>query len=555
MKLRRNKVGVVPQDDDGGHYASLTGSTRKRGRRNRRKSDTKADVDEEMQYLSAVQCIIAFATWFGKRLKKANNSVGLPCFFRYKAKDSSSDQTCDYEPNEKKNGRWYRKQKRRNYGEKYVKDNINKEAVRSTLAKIFSSLKKKKKMNDNMKGAENRDKKHGRSLRAMMEIITSCFPKSDKLYKMKNKTMNGACDSGGGGTTCLPRTPSPVKMKNKTMNDACDSGVGGTTCSPRTPSPPKSTDSGKLVSAADDGPGDDRDGHKKSDGDEKLSVGSKNSERNEDENAAYDDDFFDSFDDSISADFSDFVTDVIDIAQGNINPKIESGNSSDASSIAKNINDFVAEAIGSAKENINKEEEEKRKREEFLQSMRLAMELREIAGEMAFNAICGAIVQLEHEKDENVGDDNVMNILSGYTASVEKNRTEKMCRGIAQSVVLDTMDIIRRKEEEKREITSILQKYKKKVPEPISLLPSTSEMIPVAKTVQPFVAAIRIEPEFSGTFAEFSAPFPTSNINLRKTRKRAVFTPQMQVITREEEEELLRKATGKCPPSKDRERQ
>ncbi|XP_039254888.2 uncharacterized protein LOC120331799 isoform X2 [Styela clava] len=527
MKLRRNKVGVVPPDDSGGYGVSRTGSTKKRSRRNRKKLDTKADVDEEMQYLSAVQCIIAFATWFGKRLKKANNSVSLPCFFRYRTKDSSSDQTCDYEPNEKKNGRWYRKQKRRNYGEKYVKDNINKEAVRSTLAKIFSSLKKKKKMNDNMKGAENRDKKHGRSLRAMMEIITSCFPKSDKLDKMKNKTMNDACDSGGGGTTCSPRTPSPAK----------------------------STDSGKLVSAADAGPGDDRDGHEKSDEDEKLSVGSKNSERNEDENAAYDDDFFDSFDDSISADFSDFVTDVIDIAQGNINPKIESGNSSDISSIAKNINDFVAEAIGSAKENINKEEEEKRKREEFLQSMRLAMELREIAGEMAFNAICGAIVQLEHEKDENVGDDNVMNILSGYTASVEKNRTEKLCRGIAQSVVLDTMDIIRRKEEEKREITSILQKYKKKVPEPISLLPSTSEMIPVAKTVQPFVAATRIEPEFSGTFAEFSVPFPTSNIIVRKTRKRAVFKPQMQVITREEEEELLRKATGKCPPSKDRERQ
>ncbi|XP_077969952.1 uncharacterized protein LOC120331328 [Styela clava] len=490
MKLRRNKVGVVPPDDGGGYGVSHTGSTKKRSRRNRKKLESKPD-DEEMQYLSAVQCIVAFATWFGKKLKKANNAVGLPCFSRYKTKDSSSDQSCDFEPNEKKNGRWYRKRKRRNCGEKYVKDNIDKEAVRSTLAKILSSLKKKKKINVNMKGAENRDKKHGRSLRAMMEIITSCFPKSDKLDKMKNKTMNDACDSEGEGATCSPRTPSPAKMENETMNDACDSGGGATTCSLRTPSLAKSTDSGgKLVSSADDGPADDRDG------DEKSSVGSKNSEKNADASAAYDDDFFDSFDDSISADFSDFVTDVIDIAKSTINPKIESDNSSDVSSIAKNINDFVSEAIGSAKENINKEEEEKRKREEFLQSIRLAMELRDIAGEMAFNAICGAIVQLEHEKDENVGDDNVMDILSGYTASVEKNRTEKMCRGIAQSVVLDTMDIIRRKEEEKREITSILQKYKKKAPEQNLLLPSTSELIPIAKTVQPFVAATRIERKF-----------------------------------------------------------
>nr|XP_039261892.1 uncharacterized protein LOC120338033 isoform X5 [Styela clava] len=476
MKLRRNKVGVFPPDDDGGYGISRTGSTKKRSRKNRKKLDTKPD-DEEMQYLSAVQCVVAFVTWFGKRLKKANNAVGLPCFFRYETKDSSSDQSCDFEPNENRNGRWYRKQKRRNCGEKYVKDNINKEAVKTTLNKILSGLKRKKKMNLNIKGAENRDKKHGRSLRTMME----------------------STDSGG-----------------------------------------------KLVSAADDEPVGGRDG------DEKSSV---STEKNADESAAYDDDFFDSFDDSISADFSDFVTDVIDSAKGTVNPKAESGNSSDASSIAKNINDFVAEAIGSAKDNINKEEEEKRKREEFLQSMRLAMELREIAGEMAFNAICGAIVQLEHEKDENVGDDNVMNILSGYTASVEKNRTEKMCRGIAQSVVLDTMDIIRRKEEEKREITSILQKYKKKVPEPISLLPSPSEMIQISKTIQPFVAATRIEPEFSGTFAEFSAPFPTSNTIVRKTRKPVAFKSQMQVITREEEEELLRKATGKCPPSKDRKRQ
>ncbi|XP_039261888.2 uncharacterized protein LOC120338033 isoform X2 [Styela clava] len=546
MKLRRNKVGVVPQDDGERPRVSRTGSTRKWSRRNRKKLDTKPD-DEEMQYLSAVQCVVAFVTWFGKRLKKANNAVGLPCFFRYETKDSSSDQSCDFEPNENRNGRWYRKQKRRNCGEKYVKDNINKEAVRTTLNKILSGLKRKKKMNLNIRGAENRDKKHGRSLRTMMEIITSCFPKSDKLDKMKNKTMNNAFDSGGGGATCSPRTPSPEKVENKTMNDACDSGGGGTTCVPRTPLPAKSTDSGgKLVSAADDEPVGGRDG------DEKSSV---STEKNEDESAAYDDDFFDSFDDSISADFSDFVTDVIDSAKGTVNPKAESGNSSDASSIAKNINDFVAEAIGSAKDNINKEEEEKRKREEFLQSMRLAMELREIAGEMAFNAICGAIVQLAHEKDENVGDDNVMNILSGYTASVEKNRTEKMCRGIAQSVVLDTMDIIRRKEEEKREITSILQKYKKKVPEPISLLPSPSEMIQISKTIQPFVAATRIEPEFSGTFAEFSAPFPTSNTIVRKTRKPVAFKSQMQVITREEEEELLRKATGKCPPSKDRKRQ
>nr|XP_039267935.1 uncharacterized protein LOC120342943 isoform X2 [Styela clava] len=68
MPLKRNKVGIVTQDNDEGHRVSC--GRKRRGRRFRKSSAEKQD--EASSYLTAVHCIYAFASWFGRGMVKAN---------------------------------------------------------------------------------------------------------------------------------------------------------------------------------------------------------------------------------------------------------------------------------------------------------------------------------------------------------------------------------------------------------------------------------------------------------------------------------------------------
>nr|XP_039254124.1 uncharacterized protein LOC120331148 [Styela clava] len=68
MPIRQNKVGIERPNLDEGHRVSC--GRKRRGRKFRKASPE--ERDEASSYLTAVHCIYAFASWFGKGMVKAN---------------------------------------------------------------------------------------------------------------------------------------------------------------------------------------------------------------------------------------------------------------------------------------------------------------------------------------------------------------------------------------------------------------------------------------------------------------------------------------------------
>nr|XP_039255343.1 uncharacterized protein LOC120332205 [Styela clava] len=68
MPIRQNKVGFTTDHDDEGHRVSC--GRKRRGRRFRKSSHQ--EQDEASSYLTAVQCVYAFASWFGRGVRKTN---------------------------------------------------------------------------------------------------------------------------------------------------------------------------------------------------------------------------------------------------------------------------------------------------------------------------------------------------------------------------------------------------------------------------------------------------------------------------------------------------
>ncbi|XP_039251071.2 uncharacterized protein LOC120328606 [Styela clava] len=68
MPIRRNKVGLATEHDGEGHRVSC--GRKRRGRKFRKNSHQQQN--EASSYLTAVQCIYAFASWFGRGIKKTN---------------------------------------------------------------------------------------------------------------------------------------------------------------------------------------------------------------------------------------------------------------------------------------------------------------------------------------------------------------------------------------------------------------------------------------------------------------------------------------------------
>ncbi|XP_077975494.1 uncharacterized protein LOC120332662 [Styela clava] len=68
MHIRQNKVGFTTDHDGEGHRVSC--GRKRRGRRFRKSSHQ--EQDEASSYLTAVQCLYAFASWFGRGVRKTN---------------------------------------------------------------------------------------------------------------------------------------------------------------------------------------------------------------------------------------------------------------------------------------------------------------------------------------------------------------------------------------------------------------------------------------------------------------------------------------------------
>ncbi|XP_077967468.1 uncharacterized protein LOC120343024 [Styela clava] len=77
MNIHHQEVVIDPPDEDGGHRISC--GRKRRSRKNRKRWNQKRGDSEERSssFLNAIHCIVAFASWFGRKMRKVNNVMNF----------------------------------------------------------------------------------------------------------------------------------------------------------------------------------------------------------------------------------------------------------------------------------------------------------------------------------------------------------------------------------------------------------------------------------------------------------------------------------------------
>nr|XP_039251072.1 uncharacterized protein LOC120328607 [Styela clava] len=91
MPIRRNKVGLATEHDGEGHRVSC--GRKRRGRKFRKNSHQQQN--EASSYLTAVQCIYAFASWFGRGIKKTNKILTFSNCCKPSDENSGDEESID----------------------------------------------------------------------------------------------------------------------------------------------------------------------------------------------------------------------------------------------------------------------------------------------------------------------------------------------------------------------------------------------------------------------------------------------------------------------------
>ncbi|XP_077967400.1 uncharacterized protein LOC144421075 isoform X2 [Styela clava] len=93
MNIHHQEVVIDPPDEDGGHRISC--GRKRRSRKNRKRWNQKRGENEETSssFINAIHCIVAFASWFGRKMKKINNV--MDCLHCFDTNDYTSQENCD----------------------------------------------------------------------------------------------------------------------------------------------------------------------------------------------------------------------------------------------------------------------------------------------------------------------------------------------------------------------------------------------------------------------------------------------------------------------------
>nr|XP_039268026.1 uncharacterized protein LOC120343024 [Styela clava] len=159
MNIHHQEVVIDPPDEDGGHRISC--GRKRRSRKNRKRWNQKRGENEETSssFINAIHCIVAFASWFGRKMRKVNNA--MDCLHCSDTNDYTSQENCDTS---------------------YRAQNFEKRTRQSGKCKI-------------KKVTNNKTKLTG--LNSKMKIFTKCFSKTQNGMKSNRNKMDDNFDDLG----------------------------------------------------------------------------------------------------------------------------------------------------------------------------------------------------------------------------------------------------------------------------------------------------------------------------------------------------------------------